>query len=179
MDTTSTGTVRNRSPLGRAVAIVRERPLLELAGWVLVAQAAGALGSLFTYSTLDTWYVGLEQPALTPPNWLFPPVWFLLFALAGTGAWLVSRSGAGRRAKLLAFGAFGLQLALNVVWTVTFFGANGIAPGLVAIVALWVAVLANAVANARVDRRAGLALVPSLLWVGFAAYLNYRFWVLN
>jgi tryptophan-rich sensory protein len=159
--------------------VVRGRPLVELALWILAAQAAGAVGSLFTYGSLDTWYVGLEQPALTPPNWLFPPVWFTLFSLAGLGAWLVSRSDATRRAKGLAFAAFGLQLALNVGWTVTFFGANGIGPGLVLVVALWVAVLANAVANARVDRRAGLALVPYLLWVGFAAYLNYEFWRLN
>jgi tryptophan-rich sensory protein len=179
MTTQSHRSVPSASLGSRLVAAVRRRPLLELVGWIGLAQAAGALGSLFTYSTLETWYVGLAQPALTPPNWAFPPVWFLLFSLAGTGAWLVSRSGASRRAKALALGAFGLQLALNVVWTVTFFGANGIGPGLVAIALLWLAVLANAVLNGRVDRRAGLALVPYLLWVSFAAYLNFEFWRLN
>jgi tryptophan-rich sensory protein len=169
----------NESAVGRATDVVRDRPLIELGLWVLLAQAAGALGSLFTYSTLDTWYIGLEQPALTPPNWVFPPVWFVLFSLAGLGAWLVSRSDANRRAKYLALGAFGLQLGLNVVWTVTFFGAGGIGTGLVVIGLLWLAVLANALANGRIDRRAGLALLPYLLWVGFAAYLNYEFWRLN
>jgi tryptophan-rich sensory protein len=169
----------SQSAVNRVVDAIRHRPGIELVGWILLAQAAGVLGSVFTYSTLDTWYIGLEQPALTPPNWLFPPVWFVLFSLAGVGAWLVSRSDARPRAKRVAFAAFGLQLLLNVVWTVTFFGANGIAPGLVAIVALWLAVLVNVVANGRVDWRAGAALVPSLLWVGFATYLNYEFWRLN
>jgi tryptophan-rich sensory protein len=169
----------HESVAARLFDAVRGRPRIELLLWILLAQAAGVLGSLSTYSTLDTWYIGLEQPALTPPNWLFPPVWFVLFGLAGVGAWLVSRSDAGRRAKYVAVGAFGLQLALNVVWTVTFFGANGIGTGLVVIASLWLAVLANALANGRIDRRAGLALVPSLLWVGFAAYLNYEFWRLN
>jgi tryptophan-rich sensory protein len=169
----------DRSIGGRIGEGVRARPLAELGLWILLAQAAGVLGSLFTYSTLDTWYVGLEQPALTPPNWVFPPVWFGLFCLAGLGAWLVSRTDASRRAKSLAFAAFGLQLGLNVAWTVTFFGGGGVGAGLVVVVLLWLAVLANVLANGRVDPRAGLALVPYLLWVGFAAYLNYEFWRLN
>lgn len=167
------------SLLGRAAAGVRDRPVVELVLWIIAAQAAGAVGSVFTAAGVDTWYLTLQRPPLTPPGWLFGPVWVTLFALAGTGAWLVSRSDAPRRAKRLAHGAFGLQLALGVVWSATFFAATAIAAGLAVILAVWLAVSANLLANARVDYRAGLAMVPYLAWVTFAAYLNYGFWRLN
>lgn len=150
------------SLLKRAATGVRDRPVVELLLWVLVAQAAGAVGSVLTAAGVDTWYLNLQWPPLTPPGWLFGPVWVTLFALAGTDAWLVSRSDAPRRAKRLAHGAFGLQLLLGVVWSATFFGATAIVAGLVVIAAVWLAVAANLLANARVDHRAGLAMVPYL-----------------
>ena len=155
----------------------RLRAGLELLGWIVLAQLAGILGSLATFSAIDGWYATLVQPELAPPNWVFGPVWTTLYTLMGVAAWLVSRGDYGD--KRPAYAVFGLQLLLNTSWSLVFFGAEAIAPALAVILALLVAILANAALFYRVDRRAGLLLLPYLAWVSFATYLNYGFWVLN
>ena len=154
----------------------RFRAALELLGWVLLAQLAGVVGSVATASSVDGWYATLVRPALAPPSWVFAPVWTTLFTLMGIAAFLAWRADGEKR---VAFAAFTVQLLLNVAWSFVFFGAQAIGPALAVIVVLWVAILANAVLFFRLDRRAGVLLVPYLAWVAFAAYLNYGFWVLN
>jgi tryptophan-rich sensory protein len=155
----------------------RLRAGLELLGWIALAQLVGLLGSLANVSAIDGWYATLVQPALAPPNWVFGPVWTTLYTLLGVAAWLVSRAESPD--KRLAYATFGVQLVLNAAWSFVFFGAEAIGPALAVILVLLVAIVANAVLFARVDRRAGLLLLPYLAWVAFATYLNYGFWVLN
>lgn len=156
----------------------RERPLLTLAAVVLVCELVGIVGAVFTATGVESWYATLNQPELAPPNWVFGPVWTTLYALMGVAAWLVWREGTGR-ARQVALGLFGVQLALNFSWSFVFFGAEAILPALVVILVLLFFIGTTATAFWRIDRRAALLLVPYLAWVSFATYLNYGFWVLN
>ena len=156
------------------------RPLVALGVAVLAVEIVGASGAIFTAQGLGEWYGTLRRPALAPPNWVFGPVWTALFALIGTGVWLVWRQAeSSPRAVRLALGVFVVHFAFNLGWSAVFFGMREIGSGLAVILVLWALIVATMWAFDRVDRRAALLLVPYLLWVSFAAYLNYRFWVLN
>jgi tryptophan-rich sensory protein len=165
----------------RLATLPRRRPIASLAAAVLACVLVGASGSVFTATGLESWYGTLERPALTPPDWLFGPVWTALFSLMGVAAWLVWRAlpGPDARAARLALGAFAVQFALNVAWSAAFFGARSVVGGLAVVALLWVAIAATLAAFARVDRRAAALLVPYLAWVSFAAYLNAAIWALN
>ncbi|MFD1598183.1 TspO/MBR family protein [Halobellus rarus] len=157
-----------------------ERPLLALALSILAVELVGASGALFTAQGLGEWYDSLVRPALAPPSWVFGPVWTALFALIGAGLWLVwRRAPAEPRTVRVAGVVFAVHFAFNLGWSAAFFGMQAIGLGLAVIVVLWGLIVATMWAFARVDRRAALLLVPYLVWVSFAAYLNYRFWVLN
>ena len=131
-----------------------------------------------TQTSVTTWYPTLTKPGFTPPNWLFAPVWTLLYALMGIAAALVWRSGTGpavRRALWL----FGLQLLLNGAWSFAFFWARSPALGLLVIGLLWGAVAWTTERFFRLQRAAAALLVPYLLWVAYAAALNGAVWFLN
>jgi benzodiazapine receptor len=145
---------------------------------VVICNAVGASPALLTAGTVETWYETITQPALAPPNWVFGPVWTLLFTLLGVAVYLVLRHGGGR-ARTLALALFVGQYAFNVAWTLVFFGDQNIAGGLAVILVLLALIAATLGAFWRVRKEAGLLLVPYLLWVAFATYLNYAFWVLN
>jgi tryptophan-rich sensory protein len=156
------------------------RPLVALAVAVLTVEFVGASGAIFTARGLGEWYGTLQRPVLAPPNWVFGPVWTALFALMGTGVWLVWREAeSSPRAVRLAIGVFAFHFVFNLGWSAVFFGHQEIGLGLAVILALWILIVATMWAFGRVDRRAALLFVPYLLWVSFAAYLNYRFWMLN
>lgn len=159
-----------------------ERPWLALTAAVVLVEVVGASGAVFTVQ-VGTWYESLARPALAPPNWVFGPVWTALFALLGVALWLVwRRAGDGERtprAVRVALVPFVVQFALNLAWSAVFFGSRSVGLGLAVIALLWVAIVATVWAFDRVDRRAAALLVPYLLWVSFAASLNYGFWVLN
>ena len=158
----------------------RDRPILALVIAVLAVELVGASGSIFTVRGLDGWYDTLQQPMLAPPSWVFGPVWTTLFALVGVAVWLVWRQAASSPHDVrLAFGVFVAHFVFNLGWSAVFFGLREIGWGLVVIWVLWALIVKTIWAFDRVDRRAALLLVPYLLWVSFAAYLNYQFWVLN
>ena len=158
----------------------RDQPILTLVVAVLVVELVGASGSLFTVQGLGSWYETLARPALAPPNWVFGPVWTTLFALMGVAAWLVwRRANRQPEAARVAGIAFVAQFVLNLTWSAVFFGMQRIGAALAVIVGLWLLIVVTIWAFARVDRRAGALLVPYLLWVSFAGYLNYGFWTLN
>jgi len=155
------------------------RPLSTAVGVVLVCVLLGALGGLLTAPAIESWYTTVEKPGFTPPNWVFGPVWTLLYALQGVAAWLLWRDGLSDRATRVALGLFGLQFLLNLAWSPAFFGLRSPLLGLVVILPLLGAILATMAAAWRVDRRATLLLVPYVAWVGFATVLNYAIWSLN
>ena len=161
-------------------SLPRERPWIALAASVLIVEVVGASGSVFTARGLEGWYGTLQRPALAPPNWVFGPVWTLLFFLIGVAVWFVwRRAESSPRAVRIAIGVFVVHFGFNLAWSAVFFGLQRIGAGLAVILVLWVLIVVTIWAFDRVDRRSALLLVPYLLWVSFAAYLNYRFWVLN
>jgi tryptophan-rich sensory protein len=160
--------------------LARDHPLVALAVAVLAVEVVGASGSVFTAQGLDGWYGTLVRPALAPPNWVFGPVWTGLFALVGVAVWLVwRRADANPRSVRLAAGVFAVHFVFNLAWSAVFFGMRDVDLGLAVILVLWVLIVATIGAFGRVDRRAALLLLPYLLWVTFAAYLNYQFRVVN
>ena len=149
----------------------------KLALSVAVPQMAGAVGALFTYPAISGWYASLAKPWFTPPPWIFAPVWTFLYLLMGIALYLVMQKS-GREAKKGIL-IFGIQLALNVAWSVLFFGLHNPGAGLVGIVLLWIAIAAAMRQFMKIDPRAAYMLAPYILWVTFAAVLNYYVWILN
>ncbi len=155
------------------------RQVIEILVAIVLCEAAGLLGSVFTASAIPTWYTTLIRPELAPPNWIFGPVWTTLFALMGVSAWLIWRQGTKQAAVKNALAIFVLQLAVNVAWSVAFFGLQSPGSAFTVILLLWVLIAATIVTFAKLSKPAAALLVPYLLWVSFATYLNYAFWLLN
>ena len=146
---------------------------------IALCELVGALGSAFAITSIATWYAGLAKPAFTPPGWVFGPVWTALYLLMGVALYLVWSASAKTRVAKPAFKAFGLQLSLNFLWSLLFFGLRSPLYGLIDIAFLWVAVLVTAVRFYRISRSAGALLVPYLLWVTLASLLNLYVFLLN
>lgn len=146
-----------------------------LAGWLLVSFAAGAVGAIFEPGL---WYETLNKPTWTPPNWIFPVVWPILYALMGISAWLVwKKSGFTEVRDALTL--FLVQLALNAAWSWLFFGLHQIGTALAEIILLWILILFTLLAFQTHSRWAAWLLAPYLLWVGYATALNFSIWNLN
>jgi len=155
------------------------RDIWKLVVSIVACLAAGAIGSIFTRSAVTTWYATLGKPAFSPPNWLFAPVWTLLYILMGIAAFLVWRKGLGNRQVRSALIVFLIQLILNTLWSVVFFGLESPLFGLVVISVLWVVILVTVIQFFKISRAASILLWPYLLWVTFAAVLNSSIWLLN
>jgi benzodiazapine receptor len=153
--------------------------LLRLAVSIAVCQLAGFVGSVFTRISVGTWYAALKKPSFTPPNWVFSPVWITLFVLMGIAAFLVWNKGLSDQKVKTALGIFAVQLILNVLWSVMFFGLRSPLAGLIEIAVLWVAILLTILYFFKVSNTAGILLIPYFLWVSFAAVLNFSIWKLN
>jgi translocator protein len=149
---------------------------LVLVGLLALCFAVAGIAGRVTATSIATWYPALAKPWFTPPDWLFAPVWSVLYAMMALAAWLVWRRAGWRSAALRLFF---LQLALNLAWSVLFFGLQLIGAALVEILLLLALIAATTWAFWRVDRRAGLLLVPYLLWLGYASLLNGAIWLLN
>jgi tryptophan-rich sensory protein len=162
--------------LGRRDTASGQRWLL-LLFWLAVVAVVGAVGSSVTLPKIPTWYAGLVKPSFTPPNAVFGPVWTALYLLMALAAWRIGRVGSPGRAR--AIGLFALQLALNAAWSPVFFGLEAPMAGLVIIAGLLVSLVAALVLFWKIDRWAGLLLVPYLAWVCYAAALNAAIVVLN
>lgn len=154
------------------------RDLLALAGFVALCLAVAAAGGAVTSTSVDTWYAALEKPAFNPPDWVFGPVWTVLYLMMALAAWRVWRL-AGERDVRAALGLWALQLALNLTWSYVFFGARMIGAALAEIAVLLVAIVATLALFWRLDRIAGALLVPYAAWVAFALVLNAALWRLN
>lgn len=157
---------------------------LQLLFAIALSQSAGLLGAIFTTSSVTTWYPTLVKPALNPPSWVFGPVWTTLYVLMGVAAYMIWRvyersSGAKKRFARMALLAFVLQLGLNAWWSIIFFGNQQLGWALFEVVCLWLAIVATIYYFAKLSRTAAWLLVPYVLWVSFASYLNYSLWMLN
>lgn len=146
---------------------------------ILIVFIAGTIGSTATLPQIPTWYASLAKPSWAPPNWLFGPVWTILYILIGIALFLVWKEGISRKDVKLAISVFVVQLVLNVLWSVIFFSYNSLLGGLVVVIILWIAILANIIFFYRVSKPAGLLLVPYIVWVSIASYLNYSVYLLN
>lgn len=155
----------------------KQEQWLGLAGWLGLCFAAAAIGAVASIQA-KSFYGQLVQPAWAPPASVFGPVWSVLYALMAIAAWLAWRSG-GFRAQRTALSLFVAQLALNALWSWLFFAWHRGGWAFADIVALWVLLVATVVSFWRVRPLAGAVLIPYLLWVGFAAMLNYSVWQLN
>jgi tryptophan-rich sensory protein len=140
---------------------------------------ASVLGQFATIPNLSTWYADLDKPGFTPPDWVFAPAWTTLYALMAAAAWRLLHLPRGTAGKGLALGLLYAQLVLNMAWSWMFFDARSPMLGLVNIVPQWLVILAAILAAWRVDRVAAGLLVPLLVWVGYAAALNFEIWRLN
>ncbi|MFT4114575.1 TspO/MBR family protein [Silvibacterium sp.] len=156
----------------------RPRAGLALAGWLLLCLAVGGVSSIFPLHNIPTWYAGLIKPPLTPPNGVFGPVWTVLYILMGISAWMVwkTRPSICRRTGLRQFV---IQLAFNFLWTWTFFSRHQMLTALVDIVILLLTIVLMIRTFRKMSVTAAWLLVPYLVWVAFATYLNVAFWRLN
>jgi benzodiazapine receptor len=146
---------------------------------LLVCLAAGFIGSLATMKSIPTWFAGLNKPSFSPPNYLFGPVWTALYIMMAVAAFLVWRRGFETGPVKIALIVFGVQLILNILWSVLFFGMR--MPGLAfaEIVLLWISILTAIILFGKASPAAAWLLAPYILWVSFAAVLNYSLWRLN
>ncbi len=152
--------------------------LIALAFFVALCLGIGALGAAVVATSVDTWYADLAKPSFTPPDRLFGPVWTVLYVLMAIAAWRVWRA-TDRDTRRGPLTLFALQLALNLGWTVVFFGLQKIGSAVATIFVLDVAVIVTTLAFRPVDRLAGLLMLPYLAWVAFATVLNIAIWRLN
>lgn len=156
-----------------------KRDLAKLAASVTACILAGGFGSLFTYQAVPTWYRGLAKPSFTPPDWLFGPVWTLLYIMMGISLYLVWKRGWSDPKVRFSILVFFFQLVLNSIWSLLFFGFRSPMAGLIGIIFLWIAIKLTIWNFYEVSRGAAWLLIPYSLWVTFAAVLNYFIWSLN
>jgi len=128
----------------------------------IICQLAGLLGAVFTSPAIPAWYATLEKPSFVPPDWTFSVVWTFLYLLMGLSLYLVWRKGRDRHDVRLGMGVFGLQLALNFLWSVLFFGLRSPLLGIIGIVFLWLAIAGTIWLFYHISRLAGLLLIPTL-----------------
>ncbi len=154
------------------------RSVAVLMGLVALCLAVGAIGGWVTQASVQTWYPTLAKPWFTPPNWLFGPAWTVLYVTMAIAAWLVWRSEDRVRAHDALY-LFAIKLALNLGWSLVFFGLRDPGLALIEVVVFWLAIAATTRAFWQLDRRSGLLMVPYLAWVAFAALLNAAIWWMN
>jgi translocator protein len=146
---------------------------------ILAVFLAGAVGTVYTLKEITTWYVSLIKPSWTPPNWAFGPIWSTLYVLMGISLFLIWREGLERKDVKIAILVFAVQLVINVGWSIIFFATHNIIGGLVLVIILWISILINILVFYRISKPAAIILIPYLIWVTIAGYLNYTVFVLN
>ncbi|MBE0517427.1 MAG: tryptophan-rich sensory protein [Methanophagales archaeon] len=155
------------------------KDILKLIASIVVCHLAGQIGAVATSASIQTWYVTLNKPFFTPPNWLFAPVWLTLYTIMGISLFLIWRLGVQDRHVKIALALFGFQLLLNTFWSIAFFGLRSPLAGLSVIILLWIAIAVTIVKFLPLSKPAGLLLLPYILWVSIAAALNGAIVLLN
>jgi tryptophan-rich sensory protein len=176
--------------------------LIKLLISIFICELAGAIGSIFTIPSIKGWYLTLNKSALNPPSWIFGPVWTTLFLLMGVSLYLVwskrfvvshplkglkikawnpwsQKLLTGPWQKINVISIFTIQLVLNILWSVLFFGLHQPGIAFFELLMLWFAILYTIVNFYRISKTASYLLIPYILWVTFAGFLNYSVWMLN
>lgn len=146
---------------------------------ILVSLSAGFIGSIFTTSSVNNWYPTLNKPFFNPPNWIFSPVWTILYLLIGISLFLVWDKKRNNHIFKKAIILFVIQLILNSLWSILFFGLKSPILGIVGIVPLWITIVLTMYYFKKISKTSFYLLVPYILWVSFAAILNIAIYVLN
>ncbi|MBP9716462.1 MAG: tryptophan-rich sensory protein [Candidatus Levybacteria bacterium] len=149
------------------------KDLLRLVGFIFLCQAAGLIGSIFTFNSVNTWYLTLEKPFFNPPSFVFGPVWTTLYFLMGVSLFLVW----GKKKTDLKW--FWIQLSLNTVWSIIFFGLKNPLFAFIIIILLWISIFQTIKSFKKVNKTASYILYPYLFWVSFASILNLSIVLLN
>jgi tryptophan-rich sensory protein len=149
---------------------------VKLIASILICQIAGVIGSVFTTLSITTWYADLQKPGFSPPNWVFGPVWITLYTLMGISLYLVWNKKKNIKIPLTLFF---IQLILNSIWSIIFFGLQNPFYALIEIIILWIMILLTIISFYKVSKKAGLLLLPYIIWVSVATILNYYIWILN
>lgn len=150
----------------------------KLAASVLFTVGIGSLGGIFTISEIPGWYAGLQKPSFNPPNWVFGPVWSILYLMMGISCYLVWKQSRSV-VRNVALTLFVIQFLLNFCWSILFFNQHLIDAALLEIVLMWLFILLTIVWFARLSKPAAWLLVPYLCWVSFATVLTAAIWKLN
>ena len=144
---------------------------------IAIPLAAGGIAALLTMNSMQT-FAELDKPPLSPPAWLFPVVWTILYTLMGIASYIVATSDKTYRARS-ALTVYGIQLAFNFLWSIVFFNLEAYWFAFVWLVLLWVLILITTVLFYRISKTAGYLFIPYLIWVTFAGYLNFAIAMLN
>jgi translocator protein len=158
--------------------IAMNRQVTALIIFIVICFIAAGLGSLATTPKIPNWYANLAKPAWTPPGWVFGPVWTLLYLMMAFAAWLIWRQ-LGLAGAKVPLAIFAIQLALNSLWSFIFFGLQKPGYAAMEITVFWLAIIATMITFWRFSSLAGAMLIPYLLWVSFAAVLNFSIWRMN
>ncbi|HUM52630.1 MAG TPA: tryptophan-rich sensory protein [Chitinophagales bacterium] len=146
---------------------------------IIVCLAVGGISGYLTTSEITTWYATLQKPSFNPPNYLFGPVWTILYIMMAISFWLIWKSDASESLKNKAILLFGIQLILNFFWSIIFFRFHQLGFAFAEIIAMWVFILLSILAFYPVSKPAAIMLIPYLCWVSFATVLNFSIWRLN
>jgi translocator protein len=147
-----------------------------LAGFIVLCLGVGVVSGVMTAGAMVDWYPTLNKPFFNPPSWVFAPAWTFLYIIMAVAAWRVWLAGPSSKPAL---NLFFIQLVLNFLWSVFFFGLHSPALALIDIIAMWIMIALTMRAFFKIARPAGWLLVPYLAWVSFAAILNASIWWLN
>lgn len=160
--------------------MLKPNPVLKFAITLAVCFGVGGMGALLTtQDSITTWYVQLQKPFFTPPDWVFGPAWTILYLFMAISAFLIWNRGFDHPEVRLALKYFLIQLVLNGIWTPLFFGFHLILIAFMDIILLWWAISAAILAFKKISLRASILLIPYLIWVTYAAILNAAIWYLN
>ena len=147
---------------------------------VVTCLAIGYFSGIVTRSAITTWYPTLVKPSFNPPNWVFAPVWSMLYVMMGVAAGLVwDRIESDKEIVKKALVFFAIQLALNALWSYLFFSLHNPLLALIEIVVLWLMIVETYTQFKKIDKVAGMLLIPYIAWVSFATILNASIWWLN
>lgn len=150
----------------------------ELLTCLLIPLSVGAISGVISGSGIDG-FNSMVKPPLSPPSWLFPVVWTILFILMGVASYLVLTSGEKKEDIVRALTFYGIQLFFNFFWSIIFFNLEWYLVAFIWLLVLWVLIIITAVSFYKISKTAGLLMIPYILWVTFAGYLNFAIFLLN